>query len=95
MLRSSHSHLFPGARLVVDGEVDLAQAEALLVVFGDAGVAPATLRATGPGETLLDVDGYVTEAGTAMAPVAWSVVLADAGSQGRVVRVLGKRTRTS
>jgi hypothetical protein len=95
VLKTSYSHLFPGARLTVEGGVDPAEAEALLIVFGDASAAPATLRAVCPGETMLDVDGYATAAGTAMAPMSWSVVLADAGSQGRVVRVLGKRAEDS
>jgi hypothetical protein len=44
---------------------------------------------------MLEVDGYITAAGTTMEPQSWSVVIAEAGSEGRVVRVLGKRTDDS
>lgn len=76
VLRASHSHLFPGARLSGPAVVDAADSAEtpVLVVFADGAVTDAVVSGgEAEGRSILTVASYSTTAGTAIDERAWII----------------------
>jgi hypothetical protein len=69
---ASNTHLYPGARLQLT-ETDgwPAVADAVQVCFADCGVASGHVAAIDGPRLCLDLQGYRTARGTAVAPKRW------------------------
>lgn len=98
---TEHSHLFPGARIRVEGldapaaHLDTPQPLSFVVRFADDEEAAAEVLVPGdgrPDSTVLAVEAHTTRAGTALPAQSWMIkeYLLDAGA---LVLRLGVRLR--
>lgn len=82
--RCSHTHLFPGARVLVEGVPDPAAFAVaphpltLALRFTDGVLTEADLVTDGAAGTVLAVPAHTTDAGTAIPDHRWSVPYAAA-----------------
>lgn len=84
ILKASHSHLFRGARLHHDDDLQLSDApQEILVIFSDGAEAEASIR-TEDDHVLIGVEPYATEAGTTLDAKSW-IAVDDGGDRLRVV----------
>lgn len=88
VLRTAHTHLFRGSRLVPDGSVAAREPAAVRIVFSDGGELDAELLISADGSELaLDVPPFRTAAGRDVAAKAWRVARVEPDG----VIVLGER----
>ncbi|MFT4028645.1 MAG: hypothetical protein QM675_02115 [Protaetiibacter sp.] len=95
--RASHSHLFPGATILVEGE-DRSWAEGgrldpigLDILFSDGATTTAELLvAEGREDAALEVEAYRTSAGTELPRAVWRVREA-VEADGRILLRLGAK----
>ncbi|MGB4777185.1 hypothetical protein [Microbacterium sp.] len=71
---TTHTHLFPGARLTA--AEDAVAAGDLAILFRDEVLVPASVIASEHADAFfLAVDGYTTRAGTAIPEKRWTVTV--------------------
>lgn len=86
LLRASHTHLYPGARLRSEG-VRLRRNQVLDIEFADLGSATARVEALASGQATLAVSMHRSARGTTVAAKRWCIKAAGDG-EWRVLRRL-------
>ncbi|OXI65633.1 hypothetical protein CFB81_29015 [Burkholderia sp. AU28863] len=90
LLRTSHSHLYPGSIVTLDRDAPrAAKPHPAVVEFADGSGAPATLSRVGDDTLELAVDEYVTQKRHAIVARRWLLRPIDAARRGwRITRRL-------
>jgi len=90
-LRATNTHLYPGARLRVEGVEGLRKGDAVTIEFADMQVASARVLGVREGRIELAVAGHLTAKGTAIAAKRWlAEALEGEGTGYRIVRRLDR-----
>ncbi|MBR8234872.1 hypothetical protein K6W26_22390 [Burkholderia sp. AU42008] len=83
LLRTSHSHLYPGSIVTLDRDAPrTAKPHPAVVEFADGSGAPATLSRVGDDTLELAVDEYVTQKRHAIVARRWLLRPIDAAQTG-------------
>jgi hypothetical protein len=77
LLRATHTHLYPGARL--RGLTALRTGQRLTIEFSDLGSAAARVEAAAGREATLAVAAYATARGTSIAAKRWLIEQREQG----------------
>ncbi|MDT0431041.1 hypothetical protein [Streptomyces salyersiae] len=91
-VRTGHTHLFPGTRLLLDGAAPALRPRALELEFSDGVHTPAELLApVRPDDPwLLAVESYRTAAGTPLPARSWLVAGVTDREDGTELRLGGR-----